>query len=145
MVFQKGKTYHISFSYKIENAGDGKTKFYSLLRSRNGGDTYGDFWLWNRYTGAEGTIQRLFKVDRNNCFLIIGVRNRGAIRIKNLIIREVSSRSAPGQDVAVKNLPGEVVRVRDEMVRDRDKSKTSELLRQMRQQTLTVLRFIGFL
>lgn len=125
--FAPGHTYHVSFRYRVIDEGEKETRFYSLLRSRSGGDKYGEFWLWKRETGAEGIIHRLFRIDeKDDWVLILGVRHKGAILIDDVEIRRCEGK-APGMGKPIK--PGKTDLIerksRLDMLRD------SEGLRQL--------------
>lgn len=94
--FGEGSTYAVRFQYRILANPDPEIEFYSQLRSRSGkGDIQGDNWLWRQPEGHVGHINRLFRIpDNGGYYLIIGVRNRGAIVIDDLEIRE--ARPNPG-------------------------------------------------
>lgn len=129
--FEAGKTYHVSFKYRIMEPGDRKTKFYSLLRSRSGGDMYGEYWLWNRERGATGEIHRLFQPEnKDDWMLIIGVRNRGELVVDDITIREVAF-SPLGKGLPVKNGPTKVLEIKKELDALRERQQTAQLMRQM--------------
>ena len=129
--FEAGKSYHVSFGYRIVEPGEKDTKFYSLLRSRSGGDIYGDAWLWNRERGATGTIHRLFEPDnKDDWMLIVGVRHNGTLAVDDLSIEEVEF-DPPGRGLPVKNGPTKVLEIKKELDALRDRQRTAELCRQM--------------
>lgn len=100
--FEPGHTYHVSFRYRVLDEGGKNTRFYSLLRSRSGGDMYGDFWLWKRESGTEGTIHRFFRVkEKSDWILILGVRHKGSILIDDVVVSR-PERDFPGRGLAVK-------------------------------------------
>jgi len=101
--FQPGRTYHVSFRYRILDPGGKDTRFYSLLRSRSGGDLYGHHWLWTREKGGEGVIHRLFQVkEKSDWELIVGIRHRGAILLDSVSVYECD-RDVPGYSLPVKS------------------------------------------
>jgi len=100
---EAGNSYHISFHYRIIDSGTAKTRFYSLLRSRSGGDLYDEFWLWNNRTGAQGVIHRLFHIDKKSDWgLILGVRHQGSILIDDIEISKCE-KDIPGSGVPAKS------------------------------------------
>lgn len=102
--FRPGGAYYVSFRYRVVDPGSKKTQFYSLLRSRSGAgkDKYGDFWLWNRERGAEGTIHRLFRVDEaDDWTLILGVRHQGSVIVDDIEIHRCET-AIPGLGLPVK-------------------------------------------
>lgn len=100
---EAGNSYHVSFHYRIIDSGTPKTRFYSMLRSRSGGDQNGEFWLWNNRTGAQGIIHRLFHIDKKDDWdLILGVRHQGSILIDDIEI-SVCEKNLPGLGVPAKS------------------------------------------
>lgn len=102
-VLEPDTTYHVSYKYRILNPGTKETKFYCCMKSRSGGEQYGEFWQWNREQGAEGTIHRLFKTGKKtDWFLLIGVRNAGSILIDDVEITKCD-RNVPGYGLPIKS------------------------------------------
>ncbi len=100
--FEPGKTFYVSFRYRILDPGGPRTQFYSLLRSGQAGDLYGPFWLWNREQGAEGVIHRLFQPEgADDWQLIIGIRHRGRLAIDDIRV-QVCDSDPPGYGLPVK-------------------------------------------
>lgn len=131
VLFQPGHTYHVSFSYRILNPGGPKTQFYSLLRSRSGGDIYGEFWLWNRETGAEGTIHRLFRVEKkDDWMLILGVRRQGSILIDDITI-SVCDEQVPGYGKPIKPSKTDLIETKVELDAIRKSEGLGDTLRDM--------------
>ncbi len=107
--FQPGRTYYVSFRYRILDAGEDRTRFYSLLRSGEAGDIYGPFWLWNREQGAEGVIHRIFQPERAEDWrLIIGVRHRGKLAVDDIRVN-LCKGDPPGYGLNVKPGPPDVL------------------------------------
>jgi hypothetical protein len=114
---QPGTAYRIRFEYRIIDPGSGdlpKTRFYSLLRSRNGRgeDLQGQnwqTWMWTRERGARDVIDRLFEIAADgpdDYFLIIGIRKQGALVIDDLTI-DPTEPGPPGAGLPVK--PGKPI------------------------------------
>ena len=129
--FEPEHAYLITFDYRILDSGKPETRFYSLLRSRSGGDIYGWFWLWNRESGAEGTIRRLFRIEeKDDWMLIIGVRHRGAILIDRVSISRAES-EPPGWGLPVKPGSTDIVRTGAELDALRRREGLDELTADM--------------
>jgi hypothetical protein len=86
---EKGRLYHISFSYRIVDPGDSKARFYSVFKWA-GGEYYGNFWLWNREKGATGRIDRLVIPGGDDCRFIIGIRHQAALVVDDIVIEDVT-------------------------------------------------------
>jgi hypothetical protein len=129
--FVPGHTYHVSFKYRVIDEGENETRFYSLLRSRSGGDKYGEFWLWKRETGAEGIIHRLFRIDeKDDWMLIIGVRHKGAILIDDVEIRRCEGK-VPGLEKPIKPCKTDLIERKSQLDRLRDSEGLGQLLGDM--------------
>lgn len=131
--FVPGNTYHVSFRYKILDPGSKKTQFYSLLRSRSGAgkDKMGEFWLWNRERGAEGTIHRLFKIDdKNDWMFIIGVRHTGSILIDDVQISKCET-DVPGYGIPIKPGSKGLLKIKGELDKMRQEDNMQQTLADM--------------
>lgn len=129
--FEPGFVYHVSFKYRILDPGKPETRFYSLLRSRSGGDIYGRFWLWNREAGAEGVISRLFKVDeKDDWMLIIGVRHQGSLIIDDVTISRCDE-PVPGKGLPVKPGATSLLKIKRELDDARKAEGMDAILRDM--------------
>lgn len=114
---QPGTGYRIRFEYWIIDPGPGdvtKTRFYSLVRSRNGRapDVQGQnwqTWMWTRERGARDVLDRLLEIPADgpdDYFLIVGIRKQGALVIDNLTI-DPTEPGPPGAGLPVK--PGKSI------------------------------------
>jgi hypothetical protein len=85
-ILRPNSAYRISFDYKVlERAGD--ASFYSLARSANQPDTDRGWQEWTKDKGASGSVQMSVTTHWvDGFYLIIGIKNKGAIRIENLKI-----------------------------------------------------------
>lgn len=85
-LFQADQAYDVSFDYKVIARAPGAT-FYALFRRQNGSGTDG----WTQWKGSPGSTGHvtLSLATRNagDYYLIIGIENKGAEAINNLIIQ----------------------------------------------------------
>lgn len=131
LVLEPESMYHVSFKYRIVNPGGKDTKFYSCLKSRSGGEQYGEFWQWNREQGAEGTIHRLFKTEKkNDWYLIIGVRNPGVIIIDDVEITKCV-KNVPGYGMPIKSGKTNLLETKAALDEVRKYEKLDQILQDM--------------
>jgi len=115
VVFKPGNTYHVSFDYRILDPGESRTRFYSCLKSRSGGEIYGNFWMWNREKGAQSTIHRVFEInEKDDWFLVMGVRHPGAIVIDNIEI-SICEKDVPGHGLPIKSGTTDLLKTKAEL------------------------------
>lgn len=86
-LFQAKEAYRVSFDYRVL-ARDANAGFYALFRRVGGGSGNEGWTEWQGTPGATGHTELAF-TTRNwgDYILIIGIRNRGALAIDNLVIK----------------------------------------------------------
>jgi hypothetical protein len=86
-IFQAREAYTVSFDYKVL-ARSGDATFYTLLRRKSAGNSSDGWKDWKGSPGDTGHVETSFATRKaGDYYLIIGIRNRGAIAIDNLIIK----------------------------------------------------------
>lgn len=91
--FETGKTYAISFDYRITAAPSGAPgHFYFMMRSDSLGIKADRCWLrWQGTPGQTGFRGVKFRTDEANDYrLTIGIRNRGGLAIDNVRVEVVA-------------------------------------------------------
>lgn len=130
--FEKGRRYAVRYKFGVLSCESPEVQFYSKLRSRSGkGDLQGASRYWRWPTGYEGHINRLFDIpDDGGYDLIIGVRNRGAIVIDDLEIRETRINEAATKTV-VRSHPTAIAGERETFDRLHERDRLGDLMQDM--------------
>jgi hypothetical protein len=88
-LMKRNTSYNISFAYAITAKGP-KVGFYTLLRSASNKQKALPMQKWNGEHGNSGRIEfQVSTEDSDDYYLIIGIENRGAIDVRNIVIERL--------------------------------------------------------
>ena len=106
---QRGRTYTVSFDYRIIDKTEPRSQMYCMVRSRSLGhsdeaDIYGGFW--SREVGGTDHVDFIFRLEKaDDYYIMIGLRQAGVVSVDNLQIVQSGLRPA-GAGQSVKNVYG---------------------------------------
>lgn len=96
-LFKPGGNYHISFDYRWIQGKADEARLYALLRSKSKESTQApDIWLGGKSSdefsgGLSGRLQKVLRIRKfADYYLVVGVKDKGALSIDNLKILEVA-------------------------------------------------------